>query len=63
MSHQQPETTLQDVFDRIDTACAGMGAHNPNRVLLLQCKAALVALAQQLPNDGLTRTKGGIILP
>jgi hypothetical protein len=56
------DTTIREVLERIDAAVAGMSERNPNRILLAQCRVAIVFLAQRVPDQALV-TRSGIILP
>lgn len=54
--------TVEEILERVDAAVDGMGERNPNRLLLLQCRAAIAYLASRMPDESVI-TRGGIILP
>lgn len=54
--------TIEELLLRIGNACDGMGAQNPHRVLLEQCRVAIVYLVQRVPDESL-RTRSPIITP
>ena len=55
------EITIEELLQRIDGATGGMSASNPNRLILEQCRVAIVYLAQRVPDERLTH--GRIIAP
>ena len=55
-------TTVLDLLQQIEAACARMGAQNQHRRLLEQCGIALRYLAVQAPAQEQVSV-GGIILP
>lgn len=59
----QDETiTVAELLQRIDATCDGMGDRNPHKVLLRQCRVAIVYLAERMPDETIV-TRSGIILP
>ena len=54
--------TIQELLQRIDAACDGIGQRNPNRLLFQQCKVAIIHMSRQVP-QGEVMSKGGILLP
>jgi len=55
-------TTVQELLQRLEAARDGMGERNPNRILLEQCRVAIIYLASRMPDEAVV-TRGGIILP
>lgn len=47
------EITIEELLARIDGATGGMSAHHPNRLLLEQCRVAIIYLAERIPDDRL----------
>lgn len=45
--------TIEELLARIAAARDGMSAANPNRQLLEQCRAAIVFLAERVPDESL----------
>jgi hypothetical protein len=58
----QGTVTIAELLQRIDATVGGMGEQNPNRVLLQQCRVAIVYLASRMPDESII-TRSGIILP
>lgn len=54
--------TIKELLERIDATASGMSSRNPNRVLLVQCRVAIVYLASRMPDESVV-TRSGIILP
>lgn len=54
--------TIEELLQRIDCACSGMSEHNQNRLLLQQCRVAIISLAQRVP-DGSLQHSSGLVLP
>lgn len=54
--------TIKELLERIDATSSGMSTANPNRVLLVQCRVAIVYLASRMPDESVV-TRSGIILP
>ena len=47
------EITIEELLQRIDAACGGLSAHHPGRLLLQQCRVAIVYLAERIPDERL----------
>lgn len=45
--------TVEELLQRIDAACDGMGAANPHKVLFKQCKEAITYLVVRVPDESL----------
>ncbi len=58
----QDVLTVEELLQRIDAACDGMGNRNPNKTLLRQCRVAIAYLASRMPDESVV-TRSGIILP
>jgi hypothetical protein len=54
--------TIEELLQRIEAACDGMSEHHPNKVLLLQCRVAILFLAQRVP-DAALQQRSGLVLP
>jgi hypothetical protein len=54
--------TIEELLQRIEAACDGMSEHNPNRLLLQQCRVAIIYLAQRVP-DAALQQRSGLVLP
>ena len=54
--------TIEELLQRIEAACEGMSKHNPNRLLLLQCRVAILYLARRVP-DAALQQRSGLVLP
>ena len=61
-NHAVPQTTVGELLKKIDVARERMSKKNDHRLLLLECKAAIINLAQRVPHEEV-RTQAGIILP
>ena len=61
MSDADGMITIQELLARIDGARGGMGAANPHRVLLEQCRVAIVYLAQRIPDEALTQRESLVV--
>lgn len=46
--------TISELLERIDAACDGLSAQSPTRVLLQQCRVAVVYLVARIPDEALT---------
>ena len=56
------EISIEELIQRITNAQDGMGANNPNRILLEQCRVAIIYLAERVPQQML-KQRSGLILP
>lgn len=54
--------TIEELIQRIDAQCGGMGDQNPNKVLLRQCKVTIIYLADKIPAEAVV-TRGSIVAP
>lgn len=52
-SEDQKEITIEELLTRITNAQDGMGPHNPNKILLEQCRIAIIHLVQRIPDEQL----------
>lgn len=59
--HDNGLITIEDLLLRIDGAARGMSRENPNRLVLEQCRVAIVYLAQRVPDERLQQQR--IICP
>ena len=53
-STEQQYITIEELIRRVDASIDGMASSNPNRILLQQCRVAIVYLADRVPDERLT---------
>lgn len=55
--HDDGLITIEELLARIDGAAGGMGHAHPNRILLEQCRVAILYLAQRVPDERLQQQR------
>ena len=61
MAGNEKEITIEELLQQVAAAQLQFGDDHPMRVLLEQCRVAIIFLAQRVP-QGALQTRGGLVL-
>lgn len=64
MADDQPkEISIEELLQKIEAARDSFATKNANRILLEQCRVAIIWLAQRVPDAQMNRHRSGLIMP